>query len=460
MRGLALILSLVPAVCFAQSVDFTGFWNTRLDVHGQSLRLELHLSLEDSGLTGFLKSPDQNQAKIPLSFVNQQGDSLFFNSEMIQLSFKGQHSKKEEVISGYVKQGGLNLPATFTREELEVIRPARPQTPEPPFNYSEETFHFEVAEKKFKLEGTLTTPNDGTQAAVVLVSGSGPQNRDSEAFGHRIFAVWADHLSERGIAVLRYDERGVGASEGEFGDCTSLDFAHDALAAYSALKDRFGADMPVGIIGHSEGGLVAAIAASINKELDFIVSLAGLGVSGTEVLYTQGIDIAMAEGMTRDAAVKHADRNRKAYEIIAQNSDAKHAEKELKSYLAKSGVTPGFSDTDEEFEVMNKSINTKWMRFFLSTDSRDYWSKVNCPVLAINGSKDQQVSASENLRSISFALRRNKNNSFKTEVLPNHNHLFQQSETGALSEYNIIEETVSEIALNMVSDWVLNLVKH
>lgn len=460
MRALALILLLVPAVSFAQSVDFTGFWNTRLDVFGQSLRLELHLSLEDSGLTGFLKSPDQNDGKIPLSLVDQRGDSLFFVSEMIQLSFTGQHSKKDESINGYVKQAGMNLPAIFTRDQLEAILPARPQTPEPPFNYSEETFHFEVTEKKFKLEGTLTTPNDGTQAVVVLVSGSGPQNRDSEVFGHRPFAVWADHLSERGIAVLRYDERGVGASEGEFGECTSLDFAHDALVAYGALKDHFGADMPVGIIGHSEGGLVAAIAASINKELDFIVSLAGLGVSGTEVLYTQSIDISMAEGMTRDAAVKEADRNRKAYEIVAQNTDAERAAKALKAYLAESGVTPGFSNTEEEFEMMNKSINTTWMRFFLSTDSRDYWSKVDCPVLAINGSKDQQVSASENLRSIAFALRRNKNNSFQTEVLPNHNHMLQRSETGAISEYSVLEETVSEIALNMVSDWIINQVKH
>jgi hypothetical protein len=296
------------------------------------------------------------------------------------------------------------------------------------------------------LAGTLTLPaGKGPHPAVVLITGSGPQDRDETLMGHKPFLVLADHLSRRGVAVLRYDDRGIGKSKGNFSIATTADFAQDAEGALEYLKRR--AEIrakQVGLAGHSEGGIIAPMVAARRQDVAFVVLLAGTAVPGSAVILEQGHAMAKAAGASeeklRDARVKHM-----AFEkVMAESGDAAELEKKLRA------VFGGGAGVDAQI----RQVTSPWFRYFFTYDPAPALGKVKCPVLALNGEKDLQVLPDQNLPVMKAALEKGGNKDVTIVRLPGLNHLFQAAKTGAVSEYAQIEETMNPAALDAVSGWI------
>ncbi|KJD31515.1 hypothetical protein PK35_13960 [Tamlana nanhaiensis] len=341
----------------------------------------------------------------------------------------------------------------------------RPQDPEPPFNYTSETVYFTNPKaNNIKLAGTLTLPNNKLKPAVaILISGSGPQNRNEEVkqFNHRPFLVLADFLSEHGIAVFRYDDRGIAESEGNFKTATTFDFASDVEAAISYLKTRTDIDTSkIGLIGHSEGGLISPIVASKDKTVAFCILLAGPGVNGAEILKSQSRKMAELSGTPK----LFIDENEKLSEIIynvIQNETEETAIKTkiidtLNDYKIKNPLSPiAAAITPVMIEQQLKILKSPWLLTFIRTEPKNYLENTTCPVLALNGSKDVQVLPKLNLPAIENALKTVKNTDVTVQELEHLNHLFQTCETGMINEYSTIEETFSPKALIIIKDWIL-----
>ncbi len=340
----------------------------------------------------------------------------------------------------------------------------RPQEQLGTQNYrSEEVLFYNPLADSIKLAGTLTLPNNIQKPPVaILISGSGPQDRDSyvEAFGHKPFLVLSDYLTKHGIAVLRYDDRGVGKSEGEFGNCSSFDFATDVQAAYSYLKNRKDINTEnIGLIGHSEGGLIAPIVASTNKDIAFIILLAAPGVDGGEILQSQSrkaLELRGTPKMVLDENEKlsqivyNAVRTYKVKDTLKQKiADGLNGyKKEHPMSIVSSAITPVL------IEQQYKILESKWLLNFIRTDPKTYLKNVNCPVLALNGDKDVQVVSKVNLPEIKDALSASKNNDVTAMELKDLNHLFQTAETGHVSEYKTILETFSPNAMDIIYKWI------
>jgi fermentation-respiration switch protein FrsA (DUF1100 family) len=337
----------------------------------------------------------------------------------------------------------------------------RPQEPKPPFPYLSEEVIFPGHEAGVELAGTLTMPEaTGPFPAVILITGSGPQNRDEELLGHKPFLVLADYLTRQGIAVLRYDDRGTAKSTGEFKTATSLDFATDASAALDYLKDRGEIDSTrIGFIGHSEGGLIAPMVASVRPDVAFIILMAGPGITGEQILLLQSELILKAEG-TDEQTIRESDKtNREIYSVLKKNSDNAKAGQKIRAVLT--GYNKKHSKDENHPEISEAEINNQvetltspWFRTFLTLDPEDYLSKVICPLLAINGSLDLQVPPRENLQGIEKALIFGGNSNYMLEELPGLNHLFQTATTGSPTEYGKIDETISPVVLELMRKWI------
>lgn len=330
----------------------------------------------------------------------------------------------------------------------------RPQTPKAPFDYIVKEVIVENKKDKIKLSGTLTMPAKGKDfPAVILISGSGPQDRDETLMDHKPFAVIADFLTKNGIAVLRFDDRGVAKSTGSFENATSAEFADDALACFDFLQSQKKIDKKnIGVLGHSEGGMVAAMVAARESEIAFVVSLAGTGVTGKEVLSKQNIDIALSQGMSKKDAESNRDNVMSMLDIVLNTQDMQLAEQLLSEKLD-SMLAPqkAFIPDFENFKKNQiAGINSRWMKFFLTYDPAQAWEKVKCPVLLLNGEKDIQVDATMNLNAISKALDKGGNVDYKTVIFQQQNHLFQVCEKCNLQEYATIEQTISPDVLEEI----------
>jgi alpha-beta hydrolase superfamily lysophospholipase len=296
-----------------------------------------------------------------------------------------------------------------------------------------------------------------------MVTGSGAQNRDEEILGHKPFFVISDWLSRNGIAVLRYDDRGVGKSQGNYATATSADLATDVEAAFNFLKNIQKINpKAIGLMGHSEGGLIAPMVASSNPGVAFIVSLAGPGVTGEQILIRQLEDISRLSGTSENNIKETTAINKRLYSVLKKEKDNNKAEKKIlaiyKETLEKKKTSK--EDTEKAVNQLKLSFGADkytWMRYFIMTDPAKFWKKVKCPVLALNGEKDLQVSADENLPAIEKALRSSGNGSVKTVKLAGLNHLFQHCEKGLPQEYAKIEETFSPDAMKIISDWISGL---
>jgi pimeloyl-ACP methyl ester carboxylesterase len=356
----------------------------------------------------------------------------------------------------------MSLPLQLKRlEKLEEAR--RPQEPKKPYPYKEEEVSFENKAVGITLGGTLTTPETGSPfPAVVLITGSGPENRNEEVFGHKPFLVLADYLTRQGIAVLRCDDRGVGKSGGDSHTATTVDLATDAQASFEYLKTRKDIDPKrIGLLGHSEGGVIAPIVANETPDVAFVVLMAGTGLPGDSILMLQSWLAAKAEGAADTTLAKNAVVERTTLNIVKNERDTAVAAAKLRPLLKQemAQMSPNDSQalnsSDQAVEQEVKQVLSPWFRYFVSYDPRPALMKLKQPVLAINGSKDVQVAPKENLAAIEAALKAGGNKDYLVKELPGLNHLFQTANTGGVSEYAKIEETISPSALSVMGDWIL-----
>ena len=422
---LAAVLLLFPIAFLANAQ--TGNWSGKLDVRGTPLTIVFHLDGDEPTLD----SPDQAALGIPVQIERTALGGITIKIPSLGASYEGLWAGKQ--ILGTFKQAGLSLPLALTPEkELN-----RPQTPVGPFPYSEEEITFTNGEAK--LAGTLVLPEGYTRKTPVLimVTGSGQEDRNEEIFEHKPFAVIADALARAGIATLRCDDRGVGGSTGDVMEATTIDFKEDALAGIKLLRERFD---KVGVIGHSEGGTIALMLAA-EGQADFIISLAGMVVSGIELLVAQSRTALEAAGYPEDQIET----------VCKAIGEA--------AYVRVHGGRMPFPDEldvpdalKQVYQSVMIQIQTPWMRKLLSLDMRPKLGGITCPVLALNGTKDIQVDYESNLGALREGLPASPKN--KIEAIDGVNHLFQHCTTGAVAEYRNIEETFAPEALELMIQWM------
>lgn len=443
-----------------------GTWSGPLKVQGIELTLVFNFSSNASdSVTVTIDSPDQGAKDIPTSSVQLSKDSLIIKSKALKGSFRGALNADYTICQGSWKQSGMTFPLELRHLDKKFAR-NRPQEPQPPFPYQEKEVFFTNSASGNSLAGTLTMPKEkGNYPAAILITGSGPQNRDEELMGHKPFLVLADWLTRQGIVVLRYDDRGVAKSTGDFQSATSADFATDASAAVDFLKSQPGIDtLHIGLIGHSEGGLIAPMVASARKDVGFIVLMAGPGVTGEQILLLQSALLAKADSAS-DKDIEIATKlNTEIYQILKKNPDNEKASekirKEILSYNKK--IPPGKNEERMDEKAINiqlKTLTSPWFRYFLTANPADYLGKVKCPLLALNGSLDLQVPPKENLRAIEKAMIFGGNSHYTIEEIPGVNHLFQTAKTGKPDEYQKTEETISPAVLEKISGWILKVVQ-
>lgn len=436
--------------------------------------ITLDFSVNLAKTSGTISIPAQGAKDLPLADVSTAEGRLLFTlkppgaPEVAWAKFDLKIGADGTSAEGVLRQNGGEFPVKVAKlAPGEAAKAhARPQEPKPPFPYEIEDVTFENKAAGVKLAGTLVRPSSpGPHPAVVMITGSGPQDRDEALLGHRPFLVIADHLVRNGIAVLRYDDRGVAKSTGSFAEATSDDFATDAIAGVEYLMTRPEINhSKVGVMGHSEGGLIAPIVASSCKDVAFIVLLAGTGVPGTDVIVLQGKLINMAMGKSEADAEADAQKSRKIMKMIADGASSDAIRAEIRALTIEAlKADPSTANLPEEelnkkadqlVEQQAAQMGSKWWKRFLVLDPRDFLKKVMCPVLAINGSKDLQVPPSQNLGEIEKALKAGGNKDVTVKELPGLNHLFQHAQTGAPNEYSTIEETFAPEALEIVTTWI------
>jgi len=446
-----LSISLLLALsAFSQGI--TGQWNGVLNAGIQKLRIVLNISEKDGVYSATLDSPDQGAKGIPLSAINFDNEKLTFTITNIGAEYEG--TLQADSIAGTFKQNGMALPLNLKKAETDSIQLAEPQEPKPPYPYNSEDVRFENKAAGITLAGTFTFPTEGMNfPAVVLVTGSGPQNRNEEIVRHKPFLVLSDYLTRNSIAVLRYDDRGTAESGGNYSTATLDDFASDAAAAVNYLKTRKEINpKKIGIIGHSEGGTIAfMLAGKKDSNLAYIVSMAGMAIPGDSLLRMQRNLLYKAMGMSDDDIAKVQALmdtitnivNKYPEDFILQNMD-KLTEEALPDSLK------GNDAAKEGFQQAVKQMMTPEMKSFLNSNPADALAKIKCPVLALNGEKDLQVPADINLERVKALVK----SRVTVKKYPELNHLFQHCTTGLPYEYGTIEETISPEVLKDIAEWI------
>jgi pimeloyl-ACP methyl ester carboxylesterase len=408
---LTIILAVAALTAEAQ-VDLIGSWTGKLDLGVAKLTLVFHLKQADGRVNVTMDSPDQSAMGIPCKTDFLSYDSLAVSVKSINASYGGR--LEDGKLVGTFKQNGMSLPLVLTKGTEEQ---KRPQNPQPPFPYETEEVMFRNERDSATLAGTLTWPvgynpkSKQKPLVALFVTGSGQENRDEEIYDHKPFLVIADYLARQGIASLRYDDRATGASKGgDVRNATSEDFARDAAAGLEYLRSRK-AFSKVGIIGHSEGGLIGFLLGAQGKT-DFLVSLAGPGVKGDTLTASQ--------------------RNR-MYELYGGNGNM----------------------TVDALRQLPEIQKVPWYKWFIDYDPSADIAATRCPVFALNGDRDWQVISSLNLTAIERLLPKSKKNLIKE--YPGLNHLFQHCTTGLMNEYRQIEETISPEVLSDIAEWINGL---
>jgi uncharacterized protein len=435
----------------AKPSDIDGPWMGTLDTGGGKLRVIFHIVNTEDGLIATLDSPDQGAKGLPTTSVTRDGSTLKIEVKGIGGSFEGKIAADLSSIDGNWTQGGRTLPLVLKRvkDQAELELPKRPQNPVRPYPYRDEDVSYDNKAQNVVLAATITIPpGKGPFPGVVLITGSGPQDRDETLLGHKPFLVLSDYLTRRGIVVLRADDRGTGKSTGVFATGTTADFATDTEAGVAYLKTRPEVDSrKIGLIGHSEGGVIAPMIAARNKDVAFIVMMAGTGVPGDQVLVAQGEAIEIASGKPKDEAAKDAANEREMVNLVETDKDQADLEKKLREKMT--GQVP-----EAQIGMQIEQLTSAWFRYFLTYDPATALRKVSCPVLVLNGSFDKQVLPDQNLPTIRRALQEAGNKRFEIDELPGLNHLFQTAKTGSLVEYAQIEETMSPVALEKIATWI------
>ncbi|MFO0964074.1 MAG: alpha/beta fold hydrolase [Gemmataceae bacterium] len=435
----------------------------KLKAGATEVRLVFHLfKQKDGSYAGAMDSPDQGVKGLVLDEATVKEDAVRLELSVAKIVFEGKRSKDGQEIAGTFNQAGLSIPFTLKRVP-KATEASRPQTPKKPYPYDEIEVAYENKLHGVKLAGSLTVPRSkGPFPAVLLITGSGAQDRDETILGHKPFLVLADHLTRRGIAVLRVDDRGVGGSTGSVPKSTTADFAEDVLAGVEFLKGRKEIDPArIGLLGHSEGGAIAPLVASRSKDVAFIVLLAGTGVPGHEILCTQSAAGLKLAGRARpeELALLKTLQDR-LFAVVRAEKDLAEAEKKAGAALKE--ITGKLSAEEKKesaaalvvIESHKQLVLSPWGRYFMDYDPRPALRKVTCPVLALNGAKDVQVDAKVNLAAIEAALKEGGAKDVTIVELPDLNHLFQTCKTGAGAEYGAIEETLAPVLLERVAEWI------
>lgn len=447
---LFLCLTLVVTSLSAQEV--IGTWKGSLSVQGTELPIVVRIWQEDGTYKALMDSPQQNAIGIKVESVKYENKMLSISVPSLAVTIAGTISGT--TYSANFTQGNIELPLVMDRTSTSATI-CRKQEPLPPYPYHTEEVKFPSVDSGVGLNGTLTLPKEsGKYPAVVLVSGSGTQNRDEELLGHKPFKVIADYLTRQGIVVLRYDDREFASKKYE--GATSRNYANDALGAVAFLKSHGSADSErIGIIGHSEGGTIAFMCAAESKDIDFIVSLAGMTVAGDKCLMAQNRRAIAAAGFSAEIQQKSLDVIQTIFDETKRRelADIQQSAKEivaeaLTQHSAKDIPQPLIANFEQTLHSM-----TEWMKFFLSYDPIGDIKQIKCPVLALNGSLDVQVLADDNLNVLKSAP--NLQKLLTAKKYEGLNHLFQPCATGDVSEYASIEQTISEEVLSDIAEWIL-----
>ena len=459
--------TLRPQAPAVQTQELQGIWQGTLGAGGTKVGVILKVTkMADNTFAATLDVPDQGATGVPVDSVTVKDASVRFDLKSLGAVYEGMINKEGTAITGNWSQGGMTVPTTLNRADKAPAASLRPQEPKRPYPYDEEEVSYENKTGGVRLAGTLTLPRTkGPHPAVVLITGSGKQDRNETLLGHKPFLVLSDYLTRRGIAVLRVDDRGVGGSTGDggFDKTTSEIFAEDVLTGVAFLKTRKEINpKQIGLIGHSEGGIIAPLAAARSADVAFIVMMAGPGVTGEEGFPNQLSATAKASGASAESIAWNRSLLLETFSIIKAEQDNAAAEKRIREVRTK--MLAELSEEQRKkhgipenaMEGVIKLMLTPWFRFYLTHDPRATLKKVRVPVLAVTGERDLQVvPAGENLAAISEALKAGGNKDYTVVEIPKLNHLFQVSETGSPAEYGRIEETISPSVLKLIGDWVL-----
>lgn len=439
LAPLLLVFASMPA-----PPTLAGPWQGSLKTPMGAIRVVFHAAATPDGkLTAKMDSPDQGVFGFPVDEFAIEGRTVRIAIARIGFTYSGTLNEAGNEISGTLKQNGVELPLILRKLEKPPEQPKRPQEPSPPLPYREEEITFPNAKAGIELAATLTVPKTaGPHPAAILISGSGPQDRNEALAGHKPFLVLADHLTRNGIAVLRYDDRGFGKSKGDFNAATTEDFASDAAAAFEFLKTRTEIDPKrIGLIGHSEGGIIAPIVANREPGIAFVVLMAGTAVSGDKVILEQSRAIAKAMGASAEVIERQMKMQRETFAAILEEKDPNALAKRLEAM-------PG-----AQTAAVKRAL-TPWFRYFLTYDPAPALEKLKAPVLALNGELDLQVLPDQNLPVLEAALKKSGNPDVTIRRLPGLNHLFQTATTGLPAEYAKIDETIAPVVLEAISGWI------
>jgi len=468
--SLILLVLIISFSATAQTVQkLAGTWEGVLNV-GQELRIVFHIKLDNKGvLMASADSPDQSAygLKCDTTFIKE--DSLIIQMKNLRATYSGT-LKNDSTLQGIFNQG-IPLPLNLKKVEKASVK-IKPQEPKPPFPYKNLDVVYENADKSLKYGATITIPNgNGPFPAAVLITGSGPQNRDEEIMGHKPFAVIADYLTRQGYIILRVDDRGVGKSSGDFSKATTADFAKDVNASVDYLLSRPEVDKnKLGLIGHSEGGMIAPMVVAERKDIDFVVLLAGPGVKIVDLMSEQNSAILRSMKVPENAIDVYRPFYKKLITKLGAINDTTEAlniaRREMNEWAGKTDIKlldqldMDKEQSREEIAYANvQALSSPWFKYFLQFDPAPYLKKMKCKVLALNGDKDIQVIAQQNLPGIEKALKKARNKNFEIKQLPGLNHLFQTCKECTIVEYGMLDETFSPEVLKLISDWLIKNVK-
>ena len=460
---LPFIIVFIISIVSVFSQDISGDWSGKAKRGDKLINFIFKIKQENAKYSSTMDVPTFRVSGIKPSATTFANGNLTIDGSNVGMSYVGIFNSETQQFEGTYKEGGIEMVLNLKKGAVKISDSRKPQEPVKPYPYYEEEVVFENIETKISLAGTLTLPNkNGKFPVAILISGSGPQDRDESFMGHKPFLVLSDYLTRKGIGVLRFDDRGVGKSTGDFGIATTEDFSKDVLSAIAYLKTRSDVDVKnIGLIGHSEGGIIAPLAANNSKDIAFMVLLASTGVSGAELSVMQSK--TLRQFPVKDE-VTFEKNTRKAIAIVTSDKSESEIEKELTTHY-NDFLRPILTSLNVPDEKINLFIESQlktslkpWSRYFLQYNPADEIEKLQIPVLSLNGSKDSQVNAKINQEGIRKALVKGGNKDFKILELDNLNHFFQECETGRMDEYRKIEQTFSPIALKEISNWIIERV--
>jgi pimeloyl-ACP methyl ester carboxylesterase len=456
LKNTIILFTLLFSSAILDAQDITGNWLGTISFFGKSYRILFHLQQQPNNeITGTMDSPDQGAKGLKLDDVALLDDELLIDMPKFRMQYSGTYNKDSLTINGSLEQGGFKVPLKLKKRLADEPLFNRPQTPKPPFPYLAEEVKITNLKDSLTLAGTLSKPNGkGKFPAVIFITGSGAEDRDENLFEHKPFWILADELTKKGFAVLRCDDRGTEKSTGSYEGSTVDNFANDVEAQIEFLKKRPDIDKKrIGLLGHSEGGVIAPLVGSRRNDIAFVVMLAGLGINMFDLLLAQDSLSSKAEGESKSKIDESTRMNTKLYEILRTEKDSVEIADKMEKVIGGE-----FNYKDDIVTSTIQFLDSRWIRWYVGYQPDSVLRRLKCPVLAVNGEKDVQVPSQTNLSAINNALKSGGNKHYETREFPGLNHLFQLCKKCSVSEYKDIEQTMDTTALHAVSDWMTKTV--